>query len=95
MAATSASLRRSEWSPSTKEMVTGPGMAATWRSSSAGEAKASLRPETNKQGRSSCGEMLGPQSLRLARRMERIAHQHQGGDVEALGDGERAHTPAE
>ena len=44
------SLRRNEWSPSTKINVTGPAMAAVSRSSSYGVAKASRRPETNRHG---------------------------------------------
>ena len=95
MSATSASLLRSEWSPSTKWSVTGPGMAAVSRSSSSGLANASRRPETKRQGRSSRPEVLGAQALGTARGMERIADQDQRGHAQAPGGGEGAHAAAE
>ncbi len=95
MSATSASLLRSEWSPSTKWSVTGPGMAAVSRSSSSGVAKASRRPETNRQGDRSCAEVLGAEALGAARRVQRIADEDQCGHAEALGRGQGAHAAAE
>ena len=95
MSATSASLLRNEWSPSTKMRVTGPGMAAVSRSSSSGVAKASRRPETKRHGRRKLGEVLGAEALGASRRVERVADQDQRGSVEALGGGQGAHPPSE
>ena len=79
MAATiwSSAPLRSWPSPSIHTWVTGPGWPRCGASSSSGVPKASRVPETNRHGTSSVGQVLDPQPLGLARRVQRVADQHQ------------------
>ena len=69
-------------------------MAAVSRSSSSGLAKASRRPETNRQG-SRARRSARCAGVRAARRVEGIADQDQRGHAQAVGRGEGAHAAAE
>ena len=80
--------------PSIHTWVTAPGMAAVCCSSSAGVPKASRVPETNRHGHLERGQVLDAQALGLARRVERIADQHEAGRRQAVGHRHRADAPA-
>ncbi len=95
ISATSASLLRSEWSPSTMTRVTGPGIAVVSRSSSSGVAKASRRPETKRQGSRRRGEVLGAKAFGPTGGMERVADQDESGHLEPLGRRQGAHAAPE
>ena len=85
MSATADSLLRSEWSPSTKASVTAPGMASVSRSNSAGsrEGVAAARDEQARQ--TQVREVGGAESLGPSGRVQRVADENEGGDIEALG----------
>ena len=95
MPATSASLLRNEWSPSTRWHVTGPGMPAVSRSSSSGLAKASRSSRDEQARQVELAEVLGAEALGTARGVERVADQDQRSHTQAPGSCERAHAAAE
>lgn len=94
VAATSRSLRRSAWSPSTNASVTSPGMAAHAASSSSGVPKGS-RPGHEAARHHEVAEVLGAEPVGLPGRVQRVADEDEGRDVEPHGGAERAHAPPE
>ena len=94
ISATSASRRRSEWSPSTKTRVTGPGMAAVSAFDLVGGAKGVPTPADEETGHVEGGEVSGPEPFGRRRRMKRVADEDQGGHLQALRSRHRAHPAA-
>jgi hypothetical protein len=87
MSAASGFRFRSEWSPSTKSSVTGPGMASVSRLH-LGRGTEGVPPAGDEEARQAqVGEVLGPQSVGPSGRVERIADQNQCGHLQALGHG--------
>ena len=94
-AAMASSALRGSWPPASHTWVTGPGMAATVRVELVGRPNGSFSPDTNRQGTVERPEVLDAQLVGLARRVQRVAQQHQPGRRQTLGHRHRAHAPAE
>ena len=95
MSATSASLLRSEWSPSTKKQGdrSRDGGRLTLELLRRGEGVAPTRDE--EAGQPQLAEVLGAEAFGAARGMERVADQDERGHVQAAGGGHRAHPAPE